>query len=110
MIPIGYHEPKERIIAKLEKVNGIYIPGDSDKARINIRYLQAFGHVFDYFEHTNKDQGDYFPMFLMGKSSVILSDKKSAVKTILAKDQKNWQNRNVQLRLLKEFDDTFLFH
>jgi hypothetical protein len=37
--PIGYYEPKERIISKLEKVNGIYIPGDSDKARINKKYL-----------------------------------------------------------------------
>jgi hypothetical protein len=46
----------------------------------------------------------------MGKSSVILSDKKSAIKSILAKDLKNWQNRNAQIRLLKEFDDTFLFH
>ena len=52
----------------LDGVNGIYISGDSHKAIANRKYQTAFSTILSYVKDKNTED-DYFPMFLMGKSS-----------------------------------------
>lgn len=48
VVPIDYHlSPTERE-AIFEKVNGIYLPGDSHLTVSDEEYKQAFTHVLDY--------------------------------------------------------------
>lgn len=54
----------------LDQVNGIYCPGDSIKAIVNKKYHKSFTTVLKYMQSHNEDN-DYFPMFMMGKSSQI---------------------------------------
>lgn len=68
VVPISFLDSDEEIEAILDQVNGIYVPGDSNKALTNTRYQGAFSTILEYVESHNKDK-DYFPMFLMGKSS-----------------------------------------
>jgi hypothetical protein len=48
-------------------------------------------------------------MFCMGKSSQIVTSK-VAINKALLKDMKSWSNKNVELRLMKNHNDTFMLH
>jgi hypothetical protein len=49
-------------------VNGIYLPGDSSRAMVNQQYQESFSTILKYVKDHNANK-DYFPMFMMGKSS-----------------------------------------
>jgi hypothetical protein len=52
----------------LSQVNGIYIPGDSDVAVNNERYMWAFDSIVEYvFERNLKS---HFPMYVMGNGFI----------------------------------------
>ena len=99
----------EEIISLLNEVNGIYIPGDSQKAIVNKKYQKAFSTITQYVIDQNKKNGDYFPMFMMGKSCQTLIAQLGASKATL-QDMKSWKNRNTELKLMHQHNDTFLLH
>lgn len=68
VVPISFLDSDEEIISMLGEVNGIYIPGDSQKAITNKKYQKSFSTITKYVIDQNKKNGDYFPMFMMGKS------------------------------------------
>ena len=68
VVPISYLDDPEEIRAQLDQVNGVYLPGDSHLAVADDDYALAFATVYDYVQTHNENQ-DYFPMFMMGKSS-----------------------------------------
>ena len=47
-MPISFLDSDEEILSLLGEVNGIYIPGDSQKAIANKRYQQAFSTITKY--------------------------------------------------------------
>lgn len=108
VVPISYLDSPEEIEELLDQVNGVYLPGDSPKAISNMKYQEAFSVVFNYFKAHNK-KNDYFPMFMMGKSSHIFFSQIAISKSIL-KSMKQWTNANSYLKMLKNHDDTFLLH
>ena len=55
------------------------------------------------------EQGDYFPMFMMGKTGQTYIRKNSAMGNTLER-QLNWSNTNIKVRLLKNHTDTFFMH
>lgn len=63
-------DSNEDIEEILNQVNGVYLPGDSIKAIINKKYQKAFTTVLNYVKTANR-ANDYFPMFMMGKSSQV---------------------------------------
>jgi gamma-glutamyl-gamma-aminobutyrate hydrolase PuuD len=71
VVPISYTDSKENITSILDQVNGVYMPGDSHKSIMNPIYHKAFTSILDYVIDHNKNMNDYFPMFMMGKSSQI---------------------------------------
>jgi gamma-glutamyl-gamma-aminobutyrate hydrolase PuuD len=68
VVPISFLDSEEEIVSMLGEVNGIYIPGDSQKAITNKKYQKSFSTITKYVIDQNKKNGDYFPMFMMGKS------------------------------------------
>lgn len=86
----------------------MYLPGDSLVAHSDDDYARAFSTVYEYVKQAN-DYDDYFPMFLMGKSGQIFIKETSYMKGRL-RHMRQWTNGNVRINLLKEHEDTFLFH
>ena len=108
VVPISYLDSKEDIINMLDQVNGIYCPGDSIKAIVNKQYQQSFSTILRYMK-TQNEASDYFPMFMMGKSSQVFISQVAVSNNILH-DMKNWKNKNTQINLMYDHDDTFLLH
>lgn len=92
VVPISYLDSEQDIINMLDQVNGIYCPGDSIKAIVNKQYHKSFTTVLKYMKHHNEDK-DYFPMFMMGKSSQIFISQISVSNNVLH-NMKSWKNRN----------------
>lgn len=109
VVPISYLDTDEEILQILGQVNGVYTPGDSHKAIVNKRYQHAFSTILNYVKAQNTDEKDYFPIFMMGKSSQVFISQVGKSPNIL-KPMHNWSNRNANLHVLQEFDDTFLLH
>lgn len=57
------------LVDMLSKVNGIYLAGDSHKSIINTQYRDTFNLLIKYCDERYHKHGDYFPIFLMGKSA-----------------------------------------
>ena len=89
-------------------VNAVYCPGDSAKTIIDGKYQKAFSFIFDYMKNSYK-QGDYFPMFMMGKTGQSWIRANSAMGDTL-QPMLQWSNTNIKLRLLKNHTDTFFMH
>jgi len=69
VVPISYLDTDEEIQDILDQVNAVYMPGDSHKAIVNTKYQHAFSVILKYIKKQNANQVDYFPCFMMGKSS-----------------------------------------
>jgi hypothetical protein len=52
----------------LSQVNGIYIPGDSDVAVNNERYMWAFDSIVEYVLERNINS--HFPLYVMGNGFI----------------------------------------
>lgn len=92
VVPISYLDSEEDIINMLDQVNGIYCPGDSIKAIVNKQYQKSFSTILRYMKQHN-EANDYFPMFMMGKSSQVFISQVAISNNVLH-DMKNWKNRN----------------
>jgi len=82
VIPISYLDDFENMEAVLDQVNGVYIAGDSQRSIADKQFVKALSFILEYVK-THNAESDYFPMFLMGKSSQILSHLVSTHKTNL---------------------------
>jgi len=74
-MPISYLDDEQEILDFLKEVNGIYICGDSHKAIANDKYQESFDTIIDFVVKSNKEAKEYFPIFMMGKSSQSLVRK-----------------------------------
>lgn len=108
VVPISYLDSEEKITSMLDQVNGIYCPGDSIKAIVNKQYQKSFNTILKYMKAHNQ-ANDYFPMFMMGKSSQVFISQVAISNNVLH-DMKNWKNRNTQINLMYDHDETFLLH
>lgn len=55
VVPISFSLSENEILEELEKVNGVYIPGDSERSITNVKYQHAFNVVLDHVKRSNKD-------------------------------------------------------
>ena len=75
VMPISYLDDKKEIKNFLREVNGVYICGDSHKAIANEKYQESFETILDFVVTSNKEDEEYFPIFMMGKSAQSLVRK-----------------------------------
>jgi hypothetical protein len=87
----------------------VYICGDSERSIANEKYQKAFETVMDFVVHTNKEVKEYYPMFMMGKSSHSFI-RKLGLSSSALQDMLKYKNKNIQINLLKEHNDTFFLH
>jgi hypothetical protein len=90
-------------------VNGVYICGDSEKSIANDKYQDAFSTVLDFVVNSNRVEKEYFPMFMMGKSSHSFIRKLGLSHSAL-QNMLKYRNTNLEISLLKDHNDTFLLH
>jgi hypothetical protein len=67
VVAIDYRLKEEEMAAAFDKVNGLYIAGDSHLAVLDQDYRIAFQGAIDYCEK-RLEKKDHFPLFMMGNS------------------------------------------
>jgi len=109
IVPIDFMDSNEDILTLLKEVNGVYVCGDSHRAISNDKYQDAFNTILKFVVKSNKKDHEYFPMFMMGKSThtfikiLGLSDSN-------LHNMKSFRNSKVNIELIKNHNDTFLLH
>jgi len=109
VVPISFSLSEAEILEELEKVNGIYIHGDSDRSIDNVKYQHAFSVILEHVKRSNKDSQVYYPMFLMGKAFQSFV-RKIGLSNSLYRNMYKYRNQNLEVKLLKEYNDTFILH
>lgn len=64
--------PKKEQRALLDKLNGVYVPGDSHLTSKDEEYKSAFMQVLDYTTEQAKINKEHFPLFFMGNTLTTL--------------------------------------
>jgi hypothetical protein len=82
VVPLSFRASQDKIESTLRQVNGVYFPGDSPFSVKNQDFRKSAAIVFDFVDQANKN-GDYFPMFLMGKSLQVYTRVRAAHKNLL---------------------------
>jgi hypothetical protein len=72
VVPVDYHLSKSERLALFEKLNGVYVPGDSHLTVKDEEYKSAFMHVLDYTTEQAKINKEHFPVFFMGNTLTTL--------------------------------------
>ena len=67
VVPISYKSTKENLYAILDKVNAIYVHGDSEAYNTDELYQVSISYIISYM-YTKANNADHFPVFLMGNS------------------------------------------
>jgi len=98
VVAIDYRLNKEGLFAAFDKVNGLYIPGDSHLAVLDATYRFAFQASTDYCEK-RLEAKDHFPIFMMGNSlQTYVRSKQVATSTL--KSMHHVQYKNMQLKMI----------
>lgn len=72
VVPIDYHLSHDELLALLEKVNGVYVPGDSHLTVSDEEYKSAFMDVLSYTTEQARFNQEHFPVFFMGNTLTTL--------------------------------------
>jgi hypothetical protein len=109
VVPLHFMMSEAEILEELTKVNGVYICGDSEQAISNGDYQTAFSIVMDFVVKQNKEQHNYFPMFMMGKAQHSFL-KRIGLSHSVFQEMHFLKHSNVKVELYKQANDTFLLH
>lgn len=72
VVPVDYHLSKSERTALFDKLNGVYVPGDSHLTVEDEEYKNAFIHVLHYTTEQAKVNKEHFPVFFMGNTLTTL--------------------------------------
>lgn len=72
VVPIDYHLSHDELLALFEKLNGIYVPGDSHLTVTDEEYKSAFMDVLSYTTEQARFNQEHFPVFFMGNTLTTL--------------------------------------
>lgn len=67
VVPVDYRLSHEELNALFDKLNGLYLPGDSHNTIYDEKYKFAFMAMLDYCDKKTQSK-DHFPIFMMGNS------------------------------------------
>eukprot|EP00352_Strombidinopsis_acuminata_P007500 CAMPEP_0176369302 /NCGR_PEP_ID=MMETSP0126-20121128/23192_1 /TAXON_ID=141414 ORGANISM="Strombidinopsis acuminatum, Strain SPMC142" /NCGR_SAMPLE_ID=MMETSP0126 /ASSEMBLY_ACC=CAM_ASM_000229 /LENGTH=108 /DNA_ID=CAMNT_0017727883 /DNA_START=322 /DNA_END=648 /DNA_ORIENTATION=+ len=68
VVPVSYQSTEEELAEMMNKLSGLYIPGDSQRTLTDMDYRKTFYGIMKYVEEQTYNQKDHFPVFLMGNS------------------------------------------
>lgn len=108
VVPVSYHLTKASLFKLLDKINGLYLPGDSTASLTSNEYKATFSYIVDYMFTAAEINYDYFPVFMMGNSLQSLMLNRLGSTTIF-KPMNTYLNTNLALRLVRAPESTFLF-
>lgn len=108
-MPVDFRLPTEERYELYDRLNGVYVPGDSHMGIVNEVYKLAFWDTLEYCEKQAKEHKEHFPLFLMGNSLTNLVRARQSSGRHLS-DIKNMQHKNFEVKLLQEPAESFLFH
>lgn len=80
VVPIDYHLSEEERRALFDKLNGVYLPGDSHLTTSDEEYKSAFMHVLDYTTEQAQLNKEHFPVFFMGNALTTLVQATQEIK------------------------------
>lgn len=108
VIPVSYHLTKSSLFNLLDKINGLYLAGDSSASVSTHEYQATFSYIVEYMFRAAEINYDYFPVFMMGNSiqSLMLNRLSS---TTIFKPMNTYLHTNLNLRLVRSPTSTFLF-
>lgn len=108
VIPVSYHLTKSSLFNLLDKINGLYLAGDSSVSASTHEYQATFSYIVEYMFRAAEINYDYFPVFMMGNSiqSLMLNRLSS---TTIFKPMNTYLHTNLNLRLVRSPSSTFLF-
>ena len=72
VVPIDYRLDLEERRALLDKLNGVYLPGDSHNVVTDEVYKAAFVQTLAYVENATYENKEHFPIFMMGNALTTL--------------------------------------
>ena len=109
VIPISYKLTRSSLYSLLEKVNGLYIHGDSSEALTNEHFQSTFSYIISYMYDKADLTNDYFPIFMMGHSfESLLANRVSRDRSML-RTSALYYSKNYKLRLTMKPESTYLF-
>ena len=107
-MPVSYRLTKSSLFSLLNKINGLYLPGDSAACPTTHEYQATFSYIVEYMFNAAEIKYDYFPVFMMGNSHQSLMLNRLGSTTIF-KPFNTYLHANMQLRLVRDPSTTFLF-
>lgn len=108
VIPVSYHLTKSSLFNLLDKINGLYLAGDSAASASTHEYQATFSYIVEYMFNAAEIKYDYFPVFMMGNSIQSLMLNRLGSTTIF-KPMNTYLHTNLALRLVRPPAETFLF-
>ncbi len=90
---------------QLSKLNGLYIPGDSEKLLTDQRYIGVLKSIIDWAEEVNKQKKNHFPIFansygMLAFLRTFAGPHASYVQVVPG---------NYHINLFKKAEDTFIY-
>ena len=92
-----------------EKLNGIYVPGDSHLTVADEEYKEAFMDVLAYTTEQARFNQEHFPVFFMGNTLTTLVQAIQEMKGRLA-PMNDLTNKTLTISMLGQPDDHYLFY
>jgi hypothetical protein len=105
---VSYKLSPDALRELLDKLNGLYVHGDSQKSIVHGQYQETFANVMDYVKTKNTEEGISFPLFLMGNSLNTFLKYKIPGNRIITKPMKELTFSNINLRQLKSASETYI--
>jgi hypothetical protein len=106
VVPVRFTLVEEDLLLLLSQINGIYIPGDSDEAVNNERYMWAFDSIVEYV--LEKNEKSHFPMYVMGNGFVQYIANRAPLNKGIFKRIHSMTNKALPLRPTINPDDSYL--
>ena len=109
VVPIDYRLDLEERRDLLDKLNGVYLPGDSHNVVTDEAYKAAFVQTLAYVENATYENKEHFPMFLMGNALTTLVRARQASGKNLS-DMTKLRFANSRVEMLGNPSDYYFFN
>jgi len=92
-----------------EKLNGVYVPGDSHLTVTDEEYKEAFMDILAYTTEQARFNQEHFPVFFMGNTLTTLVQAIQEMKGRLT-PMNDLTNKTLTISMLGQPDDHYLFY
>lgn len=109
VVPVDYRLSHEELTALFDKLNGLYVSGDSHRTITEEKYKFAFMVMLDYCEKKVSEK-EHFPIFMMGNSmQTLVRSRKTGQKLLNSMEPIMYKNLMVRMVEKLHPSNTYLF-